>query len=89
MKVNTKGWKREWDRWYSPDGTEYTECRNGERPDVLLHSKKFPGLAPIKLRLWDTSGAARRAKRERKTATKRAAGKVRRKDSLKGIRRTG
>ena len=90
MKVETKGWQHVWDRWYSPDGTEYTECRNGERPDVELLGPKGQdsNLRPIKLRLWDTSGAARRAKRARKTASKREAGKVRRKDSLKGIRRT-
>ena len=93
MKVTyeTKGWRHVWDTWLSPDGTEYTPCRNGEKPDVLLLGPKGRAakLTPIKLRLWSTSGAARRVRRAVKAATKREAGKTRRKGTLKGIRRSG
>ena len=96
MRVNrdTAGWRSPWPGdWYSPDGTRYTVCRNGERPDVALGSSKHPTLPPIKLRLWDTSGAARRVKRAERAAaraSKRVSAKKRpRRATTKGIRRTG
>ena len=72
----TKGWTNgygvEATMWFSPDGTVYAECRNGERPDLILQSKRMKkwGLAPLELRLYDTSSLQRKVKRARRQVKK-------------------
>ena len=74
--TDTKGWKNgygvEATMWFAPDGTVYAECRNGERPDLALQSKKMKKwhLAPLLLRLYDTSSLQRKVKRARRQVQK-------------------
>jgi len=78
--TDTLGWKSGWgwrsDLWTAPDGTQYAQCRNGERADVELVPSMQP-LPSIFLREYDTSAKKRREQKEARQLERAARAKRR------------